>query len=185
MDYLTTSQPRISKRVQALIERGNDGSYVTDFAVDRAIALAAVNAGHNEQWLHTVLFGHSTYVQEIKSRYGQGRAQRYVAKTFRDAEVFKALHPPVRTRTDVVGLLAEQLDTVHSQPWPGNSGRTDCIALTALIRLAIRFRNTTVSVSTRQLAELVGYLRKQFAPGQPAWNGIDAAIARLKSAPIH
>jgi nicotinate dehydrogenase subunit B len=41
------------------------------------------------------------------------------------------------------------------------------------------------SLSDRQLAELVGYLRKQFAPGKPAWNGIDAAIARLKSAPIH
>jgi nicotinate dehydrogenase subunit B len=41
------------------------------------------------------------------------------------------------------------------------------------------------SLPDRQLAELVGYLRKQFAPGKPAWNGIDAAIARLKSAPIH
>jgi nicotinate dehydrogenase subunit B len=41
------------------------------------------------------------------------------------------------------------------------------------------------SLSDRQLAELVGYLRRQFAPGKPAWNGIDAAIARLKSAAIH
>jgi nicotinate dehydrogenase subunit B len=41
------------------------------------------------------------------------------------------------------------------------------------------------SLPDRQLAELVGYLRKQFAPGKPAWNGIDAAIARLKSASIH
>jgi nicotinate dehydrogenase subunit B len=41
------------------------------------------------------------------------------------------------------------------------------------------------SLSDRQLAELVGYLRRQFAPGKPAWNGIDAAIARLKSAPVH
>ena len=41
------------------------------------------------------------------------------------------------------------------------------------------------SLSDRQLGELVGYLRRQFAPGKPAWSGIDAAIARLKSAPIH
>ena len=41
------------------------------------------------------------------------------------------------------------------------------------------------SLSDRQLAELVGYLRKQFAPGKPAWTGIDAAIARLKSASVH
>jgi nicotinate dehydrogenase subunit B len=41
------------------------------------------------------------------------------------------------------------------------------------------------SISDRQLAELVGYLRRQFAPGKPAWTGIDAAIARLKSATIH
>jgi nicotinate dehydrogenase subunit B len=41
------------------------------------------------------------------------------------------------------------------------------------------------SLSERHLAELVGYLRRQFAPGKPAWTGIDAAIARLKSAPVH
>jgi nicotinate dehydrogenase subunit B len=41
------------------------------------------------------------------------------------------------------------------------------------------------SLSDRQLAELVGYLRRQFAPDKPAWTGIDAAIARLKSASIH
>ncbi len=41
------------------------------------------------------------------------------------------------------------------------------------------------ALSDRQLAELVGYLRRQFAPGKPAWNGIDAAIARLKSGPVH
>ncbi len=41
------------------------------------------------------------------------------------------------------------------------------------------------SLSDRQLAELVGYLRRQFAPGKPAWTGIDAAIARLKTAAIH
>ncbi|MCP4615491.1 MAG: molybdopterin-dependent oxidoreductase [Bradyrhizobium sp.] len=41
------------------------------------------------------------------------------------------------------------------------------------------------SLSDRQLAELVAYLRRQFAPHKPAWTGIDAAIARLKSAAIH
>jgi nicotinate dehydrogenase subunit B len=41
------------------------------------------------------------------------------------------------------------------------------------------------ALSDRQLAELVGYLRRQFAPGKPAWAGVDAAIARLKSAPVH
>ena len=41
------------------------------------------------------------------------------------------------------------------------------------------------SLSDRQLAELVGYIRRQFAPGKPAWNGIDAAISRLKPAPVH
>lgn len=41
------------------------------------------------------------------------------------------------------------------------------------------------ALSDRQLAELVGYLRGQFAPHKPAWTGIDAAIARLKSAPVH
>jgi nicotinate dehydrogenase subunit B len=40
------------------------------------------------------------------------------------------------------------------------------------------------SLSDRQLAELITYLRLQFAPGKPAWTGIDAAIARLKSAAI-
>ena len=41
------------------------------------------------------------------------------------------------------------------------------------------------SLTDRQLAELVAYLRRQFAPHKPAWAGIDAAIARLKSAAIH
>jgi nicotinate dehydrogenase subunit B len=33
-----------------------------------------------------------------------------------------------------------------------------------------------------QLAELVAYLRKQFAPDQPAWTDIDAAINRVSRA---
>ena len=41
------------------------------------------------------------------------------------------------------------------------------------------------SFTDRQLAELVAYLRAQFAPSKPAWTGIDTAIARLKSARIH
>ena len=39
------------------------------------------------------------------------------------------------------------------------------------------------ALSDRQLAELVGYLRRQFAPDKPAWTGVDAAIARSRSAP--
>jgi nicotinate dehydrogenase subunit B len=41
------------------------------------------------------------------------------------------------------------------------------------------------SMTDRQIAELVSYLRQQFAPGKPAWTGVDAAIARVKSAAIH
>ncbi len=41
------------------------------------------------------------------------------------------------------------------------------------------------SMTDRQIAELVAWLRRQFAPGKPAWEGVDAAIARLKSAAIH
>jgi len=44
------------------------------------------------------------------------------------------------------------------------------------------FRN---ALTDRQLAELVTYLRQQFAPGKPAWKGIEATIARLKTAAIH
>jgi nicotinate dehydrogenase subunit B len=41
------------------------------------------------------------------------------------------------------------------------------------------------SFTDRQLAELVAYLRRQFAPDKPAWTNIDAAVSRLKSATIH
>jgi nicotinate dehydrogenase subunit B len=41
------------------------------------------------------------------------------------------------------------------------------------------------SMTDRQVAELVSWLRQQFAPGKPAWTGVDAAIARAKSAAIH
>jgi nicotinate dehydrogenase subunit B len=41
------------------------------------------------------------------------------------------------------------------------------------------------SMTDRQVAELVSWLRRQFAPGKPAWEGVDAAIARLKSTAIH
>jgi nicotinate dehydrogenase subunit B len=36
--------------------------------------------------------------------------------------------------------------------------------------------------SDRQVAELVAYLRRQFAPDKPAWTGLDAAIARIRRA---
>jgi nicotinate dehydrogenase subunit B len=41
------------------------------------------------------------------------------------------------------------------------------------------------SMTDGQIAELVAWLRQQFAPGKPAWTGVDAAIARAKSASIH
>jgi nicotinate dehydrogenase subunit B len=41
------------------------------------------------------------------------------------------------------------------------------------------------SMTDKQIAELVSWLRQQFAPGKPAWTGLDAAIARVKSAAIH
>ena len=38
------------------------------------------------------------------------------------------------------------------------------------------------SFNDRQIAELVSYLRRQFAPDKPPWTGIDAAVGRLRQA---
>jgi nicotinate dehydrogenase subunit B len=38
------------------------------------------------------------------------------------------------------------------------------------------------SFDNRQVAELVSYLRRQFAPDKPPWSGADAAIARARQA---
>jgi nicotinate dehydrogenase subunit B len=38
------------------------------------------------------------------------------------------------------------------------------------------------SFNDRQLAELVSYLRRQFAPDKPPWTGVDAAINRARQA---
>jgi nicotinate dehydrogenase subunit B len=38
------------------------------------------------------------------------------------------------------------------------------------------------SMSDGQLAELVSYLRQQFAPGKPAWTGVQAAVSRARQA---
>jgi nicotinate dehydrogenase subunit B len=38
------------------------------------------------------------------------------------------------------------------------------------------------SMTDGQIAELVGYLRRQFAPDKPAWSGVPAAIARTRQA---
>ena len=38
------------------------------------------------------------------------------------------------------------------------------------------------SFDNRQVAELVSYLRRQFAPDKPPWTGVDAAIARARQA---
>ncbi|MGJ4929286.1 molybdopterin cofactor-binding domain-containing protein [Bradyrhizobium sp. HKCCYLS2038] len=40
-------------------------------------------------------------------------------------------------------------------------------------------------LSDAQLAELVGYLRSQFAPDKPAWTNIDAAVTRIRSSRLH
>jgi nicotinate dehydrogenase subunit B len=37
------------------------------------------------------------------------------------------------------------------------------------------------AMSDDQLAELIGYLRNQFAPGKPAWTDAKAAIARIRA----
>jgi nicotinate dehydrogenase subunit B len=36
------------------------------------------------------------------------------------------------------------------------------------------------SMSDGQLAELVSYLRQQFAPDKPAWTGVKAAVSRAR-----
>jgi nicotinate dehydrogenase subunit B len=38
------------------------------------------------------------------------------------------------------------------------------------------------SFNDRQIAELVSWLRRQFAPDKPPWTGIDAAIGRARQA---
>ena len=35
-----------------------------------------------------------------------------------------------------------------------------------------------------QLAQLAAYLRQRFAPGQPAWRDLDAAVARVRATPL-
>jgi nicotinate dehydrogenase subunit B len=40
------------------------------------------------------------------------------------------------------------------------------------------------SFNDRQVAELVTYLRQQFAPGKPPWTGVDAAIGRARQAKL-
>jgi nicotinate dehydrogenase subunit B len=40
------------------------------------------------------------------------------------------------------------------------------------------------SMTDRQVAELVAYLQRQFAPGKPAWEGVEATIARVRSASV-
>jgi nicotinate dehydrogenase subunit B len=38
------------------------------------------------------------------------------------------------------------------------------------------------SFSDQQTAELVSFLRQQFAPDKPAWTGVDAAVVRIRQA---
>jgi nicotinate dehydrogenase subunit B len=38
------------------------------------------------------------------------------------------------------------------------------------------------ALDDRQIVELAGYLRTRFAPGKPAWEGIEAAVARARKA---
>ena len=39
------------------------------------------------------------------------------------------------------------------------------------------------SLNDQQIADLVGFLRRQFAPDKPAWPDLAAAVARLRRAP--
>jgi nicotinate dehydrogenase subunit B len=41
------------------------------------------------------------------------------------------------------------------------------------------------SFNDSQVAELVSYLRRQFAPDKPAWTGLEAAIGRARQAKLH
>ena len=36
------------------------------------------------------------------------------------------------------------------------------------------------SLTDDQVAELVSYLRRQFAPDKPAWTGVQAAVGRIR-----
>jgi nicotinate dehydrogenase subunit B len=38
------------------------------------------------------------------------------------------------------------------------------------------------SLTDDQLAELVSYLRRQFAPDRPPWTGVQAAVGRARQA---
>jgi nicotinate dehydrogenase subunit B len=41
------------------------------------------------------------------------------------------------------------------------------------------------ALSDAQIAELARYMRARYAPGQPAWTDLPAAVARLRGAPAH
>ena len=41
------------------------------------------------------------------------------------------------------------------------------------------------SMTDGQVAELVSYLRQQFAPGKPPWTGVAEAVGRARSGPAH
>jgi nicotinate dehydrogenase subunit B len=40
-----------------------------------------------------------------------------------------------------------------------------------------------MALDDRQIAELSAYMRQRFAPGRPAWDGLEAAVARVRAAP--
>jgi nicotinate dehydrogenase subunit B len=39
-------------------------------------------------------------------------------------------------------------------------------------------------MSDDQIAELVSYLRRQFAPGQPEWRDVRVAVGRIRAASL-
>jgi nicotinate dehydrogenase subunit B len=39
------------------------------------------------------------------------------------------------------------------------------------------------SLSDEQLADLVSFLRQQFAPGKPPWTEVEAAVGRVRATP--
>jgi nicotinate dehydrogenase subunit B len=41
------------------------------------------------------------------------------------------------------------------------------------------------SMTDDQVAELVSYLRQQFAPDKPAWTGVHATVSRFRQAVSH
>jgi DNA-binding transcriptional ArsR family regulator len=144
----------LHERTKRLLDntRGRSG-----FAIDRSIALVVVNAGHGPKALAKLLADYS-------ERYGAmtlPKAERYTAKLHADAQAFRAAHPPVRSRADVVGTLATTLAAIEALGrWHGHSASTDLEVLRALYGRGMKGATLQPGASSRTLAEQTGRTRK-------------------------